>query len=506
MVWEGRMLSGTPVLSSREVVPERMRPSPYSSRRQTRPSELLLPSLVSAPLRGYDGQVERSGLKACGWSGLSMKFFHLSDLHIGLKLFHRDLLADQACVLHQITEYAKAEQPDAVVIAGDLYDRAVPSAEAVETFDRFVSELTEAVPKAAILMISGNHDSAPRINCYRGILQRSNLYMIGLPPQRPEDHIEKVTLTDAFGPVNFYLLPYVRPSMVRGVFTKENTEKFKNNSPEVSEKTVGIKNESPEAYDRTVGLKSDFSDGSDPTAALSYEETLRRLIVREEVDVRVRNVLVSHQFYLPAGVAAGEVERMDSEVQTVGNIDAVSAEVLSPFDYAALGHIHKPMKVGSEFIRYCGSPMPYSISEAGQKKGIIVVEMGEKPRARNSEGEGAAFLTTRVLPLGSPHGVRVVRGALDEVLRQGCDDYVSVILTDKVDLDVLDMQDRLRAAFPNLLEIRRESGRGADYEKGALPQKEMDPFELCCSFLGELDGGEQELLRDVIRTVQERMP
>ena len=493
-----------------------------------------------------------------------MKFFHLSDLHIGLKLFHRDLLADQACVLHQITEYAKAERPDAVVIAGDLYDRAVPSAEAVETFDRFVSELTEAAPGAAILMISGNHDSAQRINCYRGILQRSNLYMIGLPPQRPEDHIEKVTLTDAFGPVNFYLLPYVRPSMVRGVFTKENTEKFKNNSPEVSEKTVGIKNESPEAYDRTVGrnkdiqetfdptvginkdfpeafdstvvqrkdfsevsdptvvqssdspevfektdgiknespeaydptvgVKSDFSDGSDPTAVLSYEEALRGLLAREEIDARERNVLVSHQFYLPAGVAAGEVERMDSEVQTVGNIDAISAEVLSPFDYAALGHIHKPMKVGSEFIRYCGSPMPYSISEAGQKKGIIVVELGEK-------GE----VSTRVLPLGSPHGVRVVRGTLDEVLRQGCDDYVSVILTDKVDLDVLDMQDRLRAAFPNLLEIRRESVRGADYEKGTLPQKELDPFELCCSFLGELDGGEQELLRDVIRTVQERI-
>ena len=439
---------------------------------------------------------KEAGRRACGKRGLHMKFFHLSDLHIGLKLYNRDLLADQVCVLRQITEYAREEQPDAVVIAGDLYDRAVPSAEAVETFDRFVSELTEAVPGTAIMMISGNHDSAPRINCYRGLLSRQNLHVIGLPPQRPEDHIEKVTLRDAFGPVNFWLLPFVRPSMVRGVFSGDTAERQQNDAPALSGLPAG-----PD-----IAAAENSAAGSGPAAALTYEETLRRLIAREEIDTRERNVLVSHQFYLPAGSAAEDVERMDSEVQTVGNIDAISAEVLSPFDYAALGHIHKPMKVGSACIRYCGTPMPYSVSEAGQKKGIVVVEMGEKPRTcSTAAGGGAAFTATRVLPLVPLHEVRILCGTLTEILRQSCDDYVSVLLTDRVDLDVLDMQDRLRAAFPNLLEIRRESVRGADYAEAAAVPKELDPFALCCSFLGDLDDGEQDLLRDVIRTVQERM-
>ena len=381
-----------------------------------------------------------------------MKFLHLSDLHIGLKLMNRDLREDQEYILKQVVAIAEKEQPDAIVIAGDIYDKAIPSAEAVEVFDAFISALTLSLPKTVVMMISGNHDSGPRVDCYRSVLSRQNLYMIGMPPQKEEDHIEKVTLEDAYGNVNFYLLPFVKPSMVK--------------------KVVGVD-----------------ENGNN----LSYDATVHKLIEREQIDLSERNVLVSHQFYLPIGKSSDEIERMDSEIRTVGNIDEVCADVLEAFDYGALGHIHKPMKVGSEVYRYCGTTLACSVSEAGQQKGIIMVEMMEK----------SAEVKTTVLPLEPLRQVRVVKGTLEEVLKQACKDYVTVILTDKVDLDVIDMQERIRIAFPNLLEIRRETLRKADYSRDFAAEENLDPFELCCAFLKDLDDGEKEILRDVINTVQE---
>ena len=379
-----------------------------------------------------------------------MKFFHLSDLHIGLKLMNRDLREDQEYILSKIVEAAAVEKPDAVVIAGDIYDKAVPSAEAVEVFDQFLEGLTEAVPEAVIMMISGNHDSAPRVNCFRKVLSRQKVYMVGQPPRTDAEYIEKVVLHDVYGDVNFYLLPFVKPSMVKQV----------------------------------VGVDENGNN-------LSYNETLHRLIGREKIDSDERNVLVSHQFYLPVGKNAEDVERMDSEMRTVGNIDEVSADILEKFDYAALGHIHKPMKVGSEFYRYCGTPLACSVSEAQQQKGIIMVEMGKK-------GE----LRTTILPLEPLRQVKVIKGTLEEALKESCKDYVTVILTDKADLDVIDMQERIRLAFPNLLEIRRENQRKADYTISLQTEELLDPYELCCSFLKDLDEEEKAILKDVLHTVQ----
>lgn len=379
-----------------------------------------------------------------------MKFFHLSDLHIGLKLMNRDLREDQEYILNEITELAKRECPDAVVIAGDIYDKAVPSAEAVEIFDQFLEKLTESVPDAVIMMISGNHDSAPRVDCFRKVLSRQKVYMIGQPPRTETEYIEKVTLKDESGKVNFYLLPFVKPSMVKQV----------------------------------VGVDENGNN-------LSYNETLHRLIGREKINSDERNVLVSHQFYLPSGKNAEDVERMDSEMRTVGNIDEVSADVLEKFDYAALGHIHKPMKVGSELYRYCGTPLACSVSEAQQQKGIIMVEMGVKGEVK-----------TTILPLEPLRQVKVVKGTLEEVLKESCKDYVTVILTDKADLDVIDMQERIRLAFPNLLEIRRENQRKTDYTRTLQTEELLDPYELCCSFLKDLDEEEKMILQDVLHMVQ----
>lgn len=379
-----------------------------------------------------------------------MKFFHLSDLHIGLKLMNHDMREDQEYILSEVIEVAGREKPDAIVIAGDIYDKAVPSAEAVEVFDCFLEKLTEAAPEAVIMMISGNHDSAPRIDCFRKVLSRQNVYMVGQPPRMETEYIEKVVLKDEYGKVNFYLLPFVKPSMVKQV----------------------------------VGVDENGNN-------LSYNETLHRLIGREKINSDERNVFVSHQFYLPSGKNAEDVERMDSEMRTVGNIDEVSADVLEKFDYAALGHIHKPMKVGSELYRYCGTPLACSVSEAQQQKGIIMVEMGVKGEVK-----------TTILPLEPLRQVKVVKGTLEEVLKESCKDYVTVILTDKADLDVIDMQERIRLAFPNLLEIRRENQRKTDYTRTLQTEELLDPYELCCSFLKDLDEEEKMILQDVLHTVQ----
>jgi len=379
-----------------------------------------------------------------------MNFFHLSDLHIGLKLLNRDMREDQEYILKQIADLAGEKQPDAVVIAGDIYDKAVPSAEAVEVFDKFISRLNEAAPRAEIMIVSGNHDSGTRVNLFRSVLQRHKIHMIGLPPQTPEEYIEKVTMPDEFGNVNFYLLPFVKPSMLKAIV---GTDESGNN--------------------------------------LTYDETLRRLLQRENINTRERNVLVSHQFYLPAGTDPDEVERMDSEIVTVGNVDEVCADVLQPFDYAALGHIHKPMQVGSDRFRYCGTPLACSVSEARQQKGIIWVKIGAK-----------GDVSTEVLPLTPLRQVRVIRGDLEEVLQQGSDDYVTVVLTDKRDYDVIDMKDRLYHAFPNLLEIRRDVQQTVDYSLRREAAEKLAPFDLCNAFLKDLDEEEKMILRDVINAAQ----
>lgn len=385
-----------------------------------------------------------------------MRFFHLSDLHIGLKLINRDLREDQEYIFDQIIQATRRELPDAIVIAGDIYDKAVPSAEAVEVFDYFIGKLHDAVPDSVIMIISGNHDSAARVNCFRSVLNRQRIYMIGVPPQYEEDHIEKVVLKDEFGPVNFYLLPFVKPSMVKMIV---GTDENGNN--------------------------------------LSYNETIHRLIERENIDQTQRNILVSHQFYLPSGKNPEDVERMDSEIRTIGNIDQVTADILENFDYAALGHIHKPMTVGGEVYRYCGTPLACSVSEAGQKKGIIMVDIKQKTECSQN-----AAVDIQVIPLTPLRQVRVLKGSLESVLARACEDYVTVVLTDRVDLDVIDMQDRLRLAFPGLLEIRRETMRQPDYVRKTTLEKVLNPFELCCEFLAEADEEEKEILQDVINTVQ----
>lgn len=381
-----------------------------------------------------------------------MRFFHLSDLHLGIKLYEHDLLKDQKAILDEIVALTRQYQPDAVVFAGDIYDRSVPPVEAVALFDDFMTQLRAALPNGEIMLISGNHDSAQRLDVFRSELSDRGIHMIGNPPMQKGETIERVTLTDDFGAVNFYLLPFVRPGMVRLVAgTKENGDN------------------------------------------LSYPEAFSRLLALSPLNPNERNVLVSHQFFLPDGGDAENIERAENEVKQVGNLDAIPASLIADFDYAALGHIHKPMKVGSETLRYCGTPMPYSLSEENQQKGILMVEMGAK-----------GDVQTTVLPLHPVHQVRKLRATREALLSGASEDFVSICVTDAEAVEMVGLRELLRERYPNLLELRRE--REETVELAALQERRetLSPYELCLQFAGErLNAEEKSLLTEVMNAMKE---
>ena len=309
-----------------------------------------------------------------------MKFFHLSDLHIGKQLHHYNLREDQEHILAEVLSYAASIHPDAIVIAGDIYDKSVPSAEAVSLFDEFLTALAKIEPVIPVLIISGNHDSAQRLDYASRLLGSHQIYIAGQAPEEEEDRLKKITLTDEFGGTDFWLLPFLKPGYVRKIFGGDVPE--------------------------------------------SYTAAVQGLLEREKIDFSRRNVLVSHQFYTGKGETPTTCE---SEVLSVGGIDNVDISAVQEFDYVALGHLHGAQRVGQEKIRYCGTLLKYSVSEANQKKTLHVVELKEK----GSEPE------IQKLPLHPLRDVRKLRGTLEEILEAedetGSEDYVSVTLTDEVD-------------------------------------------------------------------------
>lgn len=381
-----------------------------------------------------------------------MRFFHLSDLHLGIKLYEHDLLKDQKAILDEIVALTRQYQPDAVVFAGDIYDRSVPPVEAVALFDDFMTQLRAALPNGEIMLISGNHDSAQRLDVFRSELSDRGIHMIGNPPMQKGETIERLTLTDDFGAVNFYLLPFVRPGMVRLVAgTKENGDN------------------------------------------LSYPEAFSRLLALSPLNPNERNVLVSHQFFLPDGGDAENIERAENEVKQVGNLDAIPASLIADFDYAALGHIHKPMKVGSETLRYCGTPMPYSLSEENQQKGILMVEMGAK-----------GDVQTTVLPLHPVHQVRKLRATREALLSGASEDFVSICVIGAEAAEMVGLRELLRERYPNLLELRREEKETVELAALQERAETLSPYELCLQFAGErLNAEEKALLTEVMNAMKE---
>ena len=336
-----------------------------------------------------------------------MKFFHLSDLHIGKQLHHYNLKDDQINILREVVEYAKKIRPNAIVIAGDIYDKSMPSAEAVTIFDEFLTSLSEIEPAIPILIISGNHDSAERLQYAADILKRHHIYLAGSIPGSSEEYLQKVTLEDGYGDVNFYLLPFMKPSYVKNVFPDDRPE--------------------------------------------SYTDAIRKILDREEIDhENVRNVLVSHQFYK----GSSQPMTCDSETISVGGLDQVDASVLEEFDYVALGHLHGGQNLnvaGETRARYCGTLLKYSVSECDHKKSLTVVTLKEK-------GEPAEI---QLFPLHPIRDVQKKRGTLQEILDQAlaseADDYVSVTLTDEV--EPYKPKEQLQRVYHHILEIRVDNFR-----------------------------------------------
>lgn len=331
-----------------------------------------------------------------------MRFFHLSDLHIGKQLHHYSLREDQEHILGEIIEYAGELHPDAVVIAGDVYDKPVPSAEAVTLFDDFLTRLARIRPQIPVMVISGNHDSADRLRYAAGILKEEKIYLAGSVPQKEEEHIEKVTLKDEWGEVNFFLLPFLKPAYVRRLFEE--------NPPE------------------------------------TYSDAVKRLIERENIDFKdERNVLVSHQFYMGNHLP----ETCDSETISVGGIDQVDVTSVEPFDYVALGHLHGKQKVKDEHIRYCGTPLKYSVSEVSHTKTLTVVTLGEKGTSVEIEE----------YPLHPLRDVCKITGELKEILKEerSLEDYVSITLTDET--DPYHPKEQLETVFSKILEVRIDNTR-----------------------------------------------
>lgn len=375
-----------------------------------------------------------------------MKFFHLSDLHIGKQLHRYNLKEDQQVILKEVITYAKELRPDAIVIAGDIYDKSVPSAEAVNVFDEFLTDLSEITPEIPILIISGNHDSPDRLKYASEILKRHHIYLAGNVPERPEEHIEKVTLHDAYGEVDFYLLPFMKPAYVKNIFV----------------------------------------DGTPETCS----DAVKEIIKREKIDYKdKRNVLVSHQFYV--GEKAESPETCDSEVFSVGGIDNVDIGSVKEFDYVALGHLHGAQCIGKPEIRYCGTLLKYSVSESTQNKSLTVVTLkakGEKPEIEN-------------YPLHPLRDVRKKKGTLDEIIKEAQetekDDYISITLTDEI--DPYKPKEQLERIFSHILEIRVDNQRTRTKLKEMDEELVMkDPFTSFAEFYKEMQGremnGEEETI------------
>ena len=375
-----------------------------------------------------------------------MKFFHLSDLHIGKQLHRYNLKEDQQVILKEVITYAKELRPDAIVIAGDIYDKSVPSAEAVNVFDEFLTDLSEITPEIPILIISRNHDSPDRLKYASEILKRHHIYLAGNVPERPEEHIEKVTLHDAYGEVDFYLLPFMKPAYVKNIFV----------------------------------------DGTPET----YSDAVKEIIKREKIDYKdKRNVLVSHQFYV--GEKAESPETCDSEVFSVGGIDNVDIGSVKEFDYVALGHLHGAQCIGKPEIRYCGTLLKYSVSESTQNKSLTVVTLkakGEKPEIEN-------------YPLHPLRDVRKKKGTLDEIIKEAQetekDDYISITLTDEI--DPYKPKEQLERIFSHILEIRVDNQRTRTKLKEMDEELVMkDPFTSFAEFYKEMQGremnGEEETI------------
>ena len=354
-----------------------------------------------------------------------MKLFHISDLHIGLRLYETPIADDQRYILNQILDLCVKEKPDGVIIAGDIYDRAVPSAEAVAIFDEFLTGLKNL--GIYVFAIYGNHDSAERIAYGARIMAENRIFLSPVY----DGHIEPVILNDEYGEVRFYLLPFIKPAVARQFFNAEIN---------------------------------------------SYDDAVRTAVSEMNIDASKRNIIVAHQFVTGAQTAM-------SEEHIVGGTENISADIFEEFDYAALGHIHRPQKIKSDFIRYSGTPLKYSFSECGDTKAVQVIDLSEKGTLNLSQ-----------IPLIPLREMREIRGTyaeltdLESYKNTNTTDYIHVTLTDEEDIPYA--LEKLRTIYKNILRLdydNRRTRSTVEYIESAAA--EQSPSELFAALYERQNGG-----------------
>lgn len=349
-----------------------------------------------------------------------MRFLHLSDLHLGKRVNEFSMLEDQAYILKEILNIIDEQKVEAVLIAGDVYDKVIPSAEAVRLLDDFLTRL--AARELPVFLISGNHDSAERVAFGSRLMSSRQIY---LSPVFESD-VEPITVSDRYGEINIYMLPFVKPSLVKRVYPEEEI--------------------------------------------ITYQDAVNAAVQHMQIDTDKRNILLAHQFVTGAA-------RCDSEEMSVGGLDDVDAAIFDGFDYVALGHLHGPQKIGKETVRYSGTPLKYSFSEANHKKAAVIVDMEEK-----------GTVNIQQIPLVPKHDMREIRGtymevtALDFYKDMKTDDYLHITLTDEEDIP--DAIGKLRTIYPNIMKLSYDNlrTRAAGTVRGTAEVEEKSPMELLKEF------------------------
>ena len=375
-----------------------------------------------------------------------MKIMHLSDLHIGKKVNEYSMLQDQVYILKEILRIIDNEKVETVIIAGDVYDRSLPPNEALELFDEFLYQLSGR--NVNVFVISGNHDSPERIS-YGGRMMTEN--KIFLSPVY-DGNVKPITLNDDYGEVNFYLLPFVRPADIRRYFPDENIE--------------------------------------------NYTDAVKVAIDNMNVDFNERNILVTHQFVTGA-------ELSESEDIIVGGTDNVSGEVFDGFDYVALGHIHREQTVGKDNIRYCGTPLKYSFSEAKNIKSVTILDFNDKGNIEYSK-----------IPLTPLRDMREIRGTYYELTLKSSyestntEDYLHITLTDEEDIP--DAIGKLRSIYPNIMKLDYDNlrTRGSGTVDAIENIESKSPFELFADLFKQqnnqdMSEEQEEIMRNLIDKIWE---
>lgn len=378
-----------------------------------------------------------------------MKLFHLSDLHLGKRIHERSLIEDQRYILDRILELADAEKPDAVMIAGDIYDRSVPPEEAVSLLDDFLFRLSGIVNY--ILIISGNHDSAERLGFGGRILNRSGIFIsLEFNAENYERVLKPVVIDDDFGSVNFYLLPYITPAAVRA---------------------------------------------AKPDCDISgWNEMAEQVIADMNIDVSKRNILIAHQFVTGS-------ETCESERVSIGGADNIDSYVFEPFDYTALGHLHGRQSAGKKNIRYCGTPLKYSFSEEKHHKSVTVVNIAEKGNIDISE-----------IALDKPlRDWRTIKGQFADIIsEEPSDDFIAAVLTDET--EIYNAIGKMREYFPNILSLEYDNTRtrGVREFVGTKHFDKLSPTDIFAEFYkrqcsGELNEEQLKTVTDIFTEIAEEM-